>query len=308
MMARGAGRQRELAVRSAIGASRGRLIRQALTESLLLSSAGGLAGLALAQVLVMVFVHIAPTGIPFIGKTHLDLRIAVFAALLSYLCGAIFGFTVALQKPGLAALSAKVSMSRSHAFLRRGLVTAQIAVSIILLSGAVLLLRSFAKIEEQNLGMQTGRVLTVKVALPWWRYNTDQKVMDFYLRLESSLRRLPGTFAVGMATSIPPGAGGSQTFRYSDLQLEGKPPAPPGIGGNVTGQSVTPDYFRVLNIPIVRGRSFAEQDRTGSEPEAILSRYLAARLFPGEDPIGKRFKSDGFRGSTGTLSSAWRTT
>jgi putative ABC transport system permease protein len=301
MMARGAGRQRELAVRSAIGASHGRLIRQALTEALLLSFAGGLAGLAMAQALIMMFVHLAPTGIPFIGKANLDLRIAVFAALLSCICGVIFGLATALQKPGLAALNAKASMSRSHAFLRRSLVTAQIAFSIVLLSGAVLMLRSFSKIEAQDLGIETGGVLTMKAALPWWRYNTDQKVKNFYLRLETSLRRLPGTFAVGMASSIPPAAGGSQSFRFSDLVVEGKPPTPPGIGGNVTGRSVTPDYFRALNIPIIRGQNFAEQDRTGDEREAILSRLLATRLFPNEDPIGKRFQSDGFRGGAGTI-------
>jgi putative ABC transport system permease protein len=294
MMARGAGRQRELAVRSAIGASRGRLIRQALTEALLLSFAGGLAGLAMAQALVMVFVRLAPTGIPFISAAHLDLRIAAFAALLSCLCGAIFGLAAALEKPGLAALNAKVSMSRNHAFLRRSLVTAQIAVSIILLSGAALLLRSFTKIEEQNLGMQTGGVLTVKLALPWWRYNTNQKVMDFYLRLESSLRRLPGTRAAGMTDSIPPE--GSLGIRYSDLAVQGKPRGVPGIGGTVVGRSVTPDYFRALNIPIVRGRNFADQDRTGDESEVILSRLLAERLFPGEEPLGKRFLSDSVRG------------
>ena len=288
MMARGAGRQRELAVRSAIGASRGRLIRQALTEALLLSLAGGTAGLAVAEVLVMIFVRLAPTGIPFISKAHLDLRIAVFAALVSCLCGVIFGLAVTLDKPQLAALNAKASMLRSHAFLRRGLVTTQIAVSIILLSGAVLLLRSFAKIEEQNLGIQTGGVLTMKVALPWWRYNTDQKVMDFYLRLESSLRRLPGTRAVGMTDSIPPG-GWQDDFRFSDLRVQGKPPIAPGTGGTVVGRSVTPDYFRGLDIPIVRGRNFADQDRTGAEREVILSRFLAERLFPGEDPIGRRF-------------------
>ena len=286
MMARGAGRQRERAVRSAIGASRGRLIRQALTEALLLSFAGGLAGLAIAQELMMVFVRLAPTEIPFISKMHLDLRIAVFSALVSCLCGVIFGFATALQKPGLAALNAKASMSRNHAVVRRSLVTAQIAISIILLSGAALLLRSFTKIEEQNLGMQTGGVLTVKVALPWWRYNTNQKVMDFYLRLESSLRRLPGTRAVGMTDSIPPG-GWQSDFRFSDLHVQGKPPFPPGTGGTVVGRSVTPDYFRALNIPIVRGRNFADQGRTGDEREVILSRLLADRLFPGEDPIGK---------------------
>jgi len=295
MMARGAGRQRELAVRSAIGASRGRLIRQALTEALVLSFAGGLAGLAIAQALVMVFVRLAPTGIPFVGKAHLDLRIAVFSALVSCLCGVIFGLAAALEKPGLAALNARASMSRNHAFLRRSLVTTQIAISIILLSGAALLLRSFTKIEEQNLGMQTGGVLTVKVALPWWRYNTNQKVMDFYLRLESSLRRLPGTRAVGMTDSIPPG-GWESDFRYSDLAVQGKPRGIPGIGGTVVGRSVTPDYFRALNIPIVRGRNFADQDRTGDEKEVILSRLLAERLFPGEEPIGKRFLPDSVRG------------
>ena len=295
MMARGAGRQRELAVRSAIGASRGRLIRQALTEALVLSFAGGLAGLAIAQALVMVFVRLAPTGIPFVSKAHLDLRIAVFAALVSCLCGVIFGLAAALQKPGLAALNARASMSRNHAFLRRSLVTAQIAISIILLSGAALLLRSFTKIEEQNLGMQTGGVLTVKVALPWWRYNTNQKVMDFYLHLESSLRRLPGTRAVGMTDSIPPG-GWESDFRYSDLAVQGKPRGVPGTGGTVVGRSVTPDYFRALNIQIVRGRNFADRDRTGDELEVILSRLLAERLFPGEEPIGKRFLPDSVRG------------
>jgi predicted permease len=299
MMARGARRQRELAVRSAIGASRGRLMRQALTEALVLSFAGGLAALAIAQALVMVFVRLAPTGIPFIGKAHLDLRIAAFAALVSCLCGVIFGLATALQKPGLAALNAKAPMSRNHAFVRRSLVTAQIAISIILLSGAALLLRSFTKIEEQNLGMQTGGVL-VKVALPWWRYNTDQKVMDFYLRLESSLRRLPGTRAVGMTDSIPPG-GWQSDFRFSDMRVQGKPPTPPGTGGTVVGRSVTPDYFRALNIPIVRGRIFEDQDRTGEEREVILSRSLAERLFPGEEPIGKRFLPGAHVSSAGAI-------
>ena len=289
MMARGAGRQRELAVRAAIGASRGRLIRQTLTEALLLSCAGGLAGLLMAQGLVMVFVRFAPTGIPFINRSHLDLRIAGFAVLISCLCGVVFGLAAALETPRLAALSAKASMSRSHGVLRRSLVTAQIAVSIILLSGAVLLLRSYGKIEAQNLGMETGGVLTMKVALPWWRYNTNQKVMDFYLRLESSLRRLPGTRAVGMSDSIPPG--GTLGFRYSELVVQGRPPTPPGTGGTVAGRFVTPDYFRALNIPMIRGHDFTEQDRTGKQREVILSQLLAARLFPGEDPVGKRFES-----------------
>jgi putative ABC transport system permease protein len=291
MMARGARRQRELAVRSAIGASRSRLIRQILTEALLLSVAGAVAGLALSQALVTVFVRLAPTGIPFIREAHLDLRIAGFASLLAILCGVSFGLAAALEKPRLNTLNAKVSMSRSHAFLRRCLVTAQIAVSIILLSGAALLLRSFVKIQTQSLGMQAGGVLAVKTALPEWHYNTDQKGMDFYLRLESALRRLPGTQAVAMTDSIPPG-GWQAGFRYSDLVVAGRPKTAPWTGGTVVDRSVTPDYFRALNIPLVRGRNFTEQDRTAKEHEVILSQLLAARLFPGEDPIGKRFEPD----------------
>jgi putative ABC transport system permease protein len=295
MMARGAAQQREIAVRAAIGASRGRLIRQALTEALLLSCAGGLAGLVTARGLLAIFVGLAPTGIPFIREAHLDLRIALFAALLSCLCGVIFGLPSALKKPGLATLNAKASMSRSHAFVRRCLVTVQIAVTIVLLSGAALLLRSFVKIEAQNLGMQTRDVLTVKAALPWSRYNTDQKEMEFYLQLEAALRRLPGSRAVGMTDSVPPG-GWQGNFRYSDLVVQGKPRTPPGTGGTVVSRSVTPDYFRALNIPIVRGQDFTDQDRTGNESEVILSRSLAARLFSDEDPVGKRIQASGIRG------------
>lgn len=286
MMARGATRYREIAVRAAIGASRGRLIRQSLTEALLLSCAGGLAGLLTARGLLAIFVKLAPTGIPFIRKAHLDLRIAVFAALLSCLCGVIFGLVSGFEKPGLVALNTRGSMLRSHAFLRRSLVTAQIAVTIMLLSGATLLLRSFVKIETQNLGMQTGGVLTVKVALPWFRYNSNQKAMDFYLHLETALRRLPGTSAVGLSDSVPPA--GAMGLRYADLGVQGKPRPAAGTGGTIVSRSITPDYFRALNIPILRGHNFAEQDRAGSESEVVLSRQLAARLFQSEDPVGQR--------------------
>lgn len=287
MMARGAARQREIAVRAAIGASRGRLARQALTEAMLLSCTGGVAGLLAARVLLAVFVKLAPTGIPFIGKTHLDLRIAVFAALISCACGVMFGMVAALEKPEMETLNARTLASRSQAFLRRSLVTAQIAISIVLLCGAVLLLRSFAKIEEQNLGMQTSGVLSIKVALPWWHYDTDQKVMDFYLRLEAALRRLPGTRAVGISDSVPPG-GWQSGFRFSGLKVEGKPPIPVGSDEIGVARTVTPDYFRALDIPIIRGRDFTEQDRAGSERELILSRLLAGMLFANEDPLGKR--------------------
>lgn len=289
MMARGAAREREFAVRAALGASRGRLIRQTLTEAFLLSLMGGGVGLGMAEGLLWFFIKLAPTGIPFLKTAHLDPRIVLFAALLSLVCGIVFGLTPALQKPGSVALRAKASLSRSHARLRRGLVMGQIAVSIILLSGAALLLRSFRNIQEQDLGMQTGGVLTVKAALPSFRYNTEQKQMEFYLRLEEALRRLPGTRAVGIADCIPPG-GWQGEIRFSDLSVEGRVPTMPGIGGAVVSRRVTPDYFPALNIPIIRGRGFAEADRTSPQNLVVLSRFLAAQLFPGTDPIGKRIQ------------------
>jgi putative ABC transport system permease protein len=294
MMARGATRQREIAVRVAIGASRGRLISQAITEALLLSCAGGVLGLLIARELLAIFVGLMPMGIPFIGQAQLDTRIAAFAALLSCVCGVTFGLSSALEKPGLATLNARASTSRSSALLRRWLVTAQIAVTIVLLSGATLLLRSFVKIEAQNLGMRTGGVLVVKVALPWSRYTTEQKQVEFYRQLEATLRRLPGSRAVGITDSVPPG-GWQGNFRYSDLVVEGRQRTPAETGGSVVSRSVTPDYFRALNIPIVRGQNFSDQDRTQWESKVILSRSLAARLFASEDPVGKRIQASGVR-------------
>ena len=289
LMARGAARQRELAVRSALGGSRSRLFRQALTEAFLLSSSGAVAGLAMAYGLLRIFIGLAPTGIPFLANAHLDLRIAVFTVILSFACGALFGLASALQEPSPAALNAKTSISRSHTLLRRCLVMGQIAVSITLLSSAGLLLRSFQKIEGQNLGMQTGGVLTVKVALPSFRYDTSQKEMEFYLRLESALRRMPGTSAVGMADSVPPG-GWEGEFRFSDLTVEGHEPTRPGTGGSVVSRRVTPEYFQALNIPVIQGRGFAEEDRTLTQNLVVLSRLLAAQLFPLSDPVGKRIQ------------------
>lgn len=299
MMARGAGRQGELAVRSAIGASRGRLVRQALTEALVLSVAGAVAGLAAAKGLLGVFIALAPAGIPLLDKARLDVRVAVFAVGLSCICGVIFGLATAFQKPRLERLHARTSISRSHALLRRALVTAQIAASILLLSGAALLLRSFEKIENQKLGMRPGGVLTANVALPWFRYNTNEKTMEFYLRLESALRRLPGMRAVAVTDSVPPG--GAMGIRFSDLAVQGRPQTPPGTGGDLVTRSVTPEYFRALDVPIIRGSGFNDQDNSSGEEEVVLSRLLAAKLFPGEDPLGRQIKTINYK------SGSWRT-
>ena len=290
MMARGEARERELAVRSALGASQGRLIRQALTESALLSLAAAAAGIALAEGLLHIFLAIAPTGIPFLKRAGLDLRIALFTVLLSLVCGAIFGLLPALQTPGAVALAARTAKTRHGTGVRRSLVVGQVAISMVLLSGAALLLKSFQNIEDQRLGMQTNGVLTARIALPGFRYNTGQKKMEYYLQAEAAIKRLPGIRAVSITDSVPPG-GWSNGRRFSDLAAEGKPHPAQGTGGSVVVRRVTPDYFRALNIPIVRGRSFTEEDRGAGANLVVLSRLMAARLFPGEDATGKRVRT-----------------
>ncbi|WP_254061767.1 ABC transporter permease [Granulicella sp. L60] len=286
MMARSTAREREKAIRSALGASRGQLIRQSLTEALLLSLAGAAAGLALAEGLLRGFIAIAPASIPFLGKASLDLRVALFTVAISLLCGAFFGVAPALERPRSIALEARAGNFGRHAILRRGLVAGQIACSMILLSGAGLLVRSFQNIEEQNLGLRTKGVVTAQIALPQFRYNTGQEQMDFYLRAEAALRRMPGIRAVTITDSVPPG-GWQSGFRLSDLATEDNPHPTPGEGGTVVSRSVTPDYFRALDIPVVRGRGFSEEDRTSTQSLVILSRLMATRLFPGRDPVGK---------------------
>jgi putative ABC transport system permease protein len=289
LVARGATRERELAVRSALGASQRRIIAQILVESTLLSAIGAVAGLILAAGLLRIFIAIAPTGIPFLNKASLDLRVASFAVLVSLLCGLLFGLLPAVEKPRAADLSSRGHNSKKTAVLRRSLVAGQIAISVVLLVGASLLLRSFQKMEEQNMGMQTHGVLTARPALPAFRYNTPQKKMEFYLQVEAALRRLPTVRAVGLSDSIPPG-GWNSGGRISELVVEGRSQPAPGTGGPMVTRLITPDYFRALNIPIIRGRNFTEEDRRGSEYKMVLSRLLAARLFPGEDPIGKRMQ------------------
>jgi predicted permease len=289
--ARGAARERELAVRSALGASRGRLIRQTLTEAVMLAIAGAAAGCVLAEILLRVFIAIAPTGVPFLAAARLDLRIVLFTVVVSLLCAALFGILPALEKPRAAALAARQTKSGGQARLRRMLVVMQIGLCVVLLSGASLLVRSFWNLEQQNLGMQTRNVMTVHVPLNWEQYPSG--LQDFYLRAEAALRQIPGVTAVGMSDSLPPD-GWHDGCRYADLEVAGKPPAPAGVGGSVVWRSVTPDYFHVLHIPILQGRGFTEEERGSKEGFVILSAALAARMFPDGNAIGQHIEHSVF--------------
>jgi putative ABC transport system permease protein len=289
--ARGLARERELAVRSALGASRGRLMRQTLTEAVLLAVVGAAAGCLLAEILLRVFIAIAPTGLPFLAQAQLDLRIILFTVVVSLFCALLFSIMPALQRPNVTTLVAKQTKSSGQVRLRRALVAAQIGVSVVLLSGASLLLKSFRNLEQQNLGMKTRNVITVRIPLNGERYPSAQALMEFYLRAEKAFHLLPGVAAVGMSDSLPPGGNGRQSgMRYSDLMVAGRPQTPPGTGGSVVLRTVTPGYFHVLQIPILQGRGFNEEDRQANGHPIILSKLLAARLFPDGNAIGQHMQ------------------
>jgi predicted permease len=291
LMARGAARQRELAVRSALGASRGRLAGQALTEALVLSLAGAVAGGLLAQGLLHVFLALAPAGIPYLDRVQIDLRIVCFTVVLSIVCGVLFGLAPALQRPSGEMLTGRSLASVSHASVRQWLVVAQIAASMVLLTGAMLLLRSFWNLENQRLGMRADNTLTASVTLGEHKYSTAAKRMNFFQELSTRLRFGPGVSVVSVSDSLPP-ADGHGGMRYGEILVAGRPRSAAGPGEVVRDRWVSPEYFRALDVPIVRGEGFRDEDVGSSEHFVVLSQQLAGLLFPGEDPIGKRLNFD----------------
>ncbi len=289
LLTRAKARERELAVRTALGASRRRLVTQALVESLVLSLTGAAWGFVLAEVLLRFFITIAPSGLPFIRGAHLDARIVAFTAAVALLCGLVFGIIPALHRPRSLALAARTPPNGARAPLRKILVVGQLAISMMLLAGAALLLRSFARLSAQPLGLETHSVITAGISLNRHRYTTAQAQMQFFLKAEEAVRRLPGVSAVGLSDTVPPG-GDHRDHIYSIMAVAGQPPLAGGTGGMVAWRWVTPDYFRALDIPIVRGQNFTEQQGTETDHHMIVSSLLASRLFAGQNPVGQRVR------------------
>jgi putative ABC transport system permease protein len=292
LLVRALARQRELAVRAALGASRLRLARQTLTESLLLAVLGCLSGCGLAYILLQLFVSIAPQGIVRLPQATLDLRVLAFCLAVSLLAGILFGVAPAFAKPEPESLVGKTVRSTARGFLRYALVTAQIAGSLILLAGAGLLLRSLWKMQNVPLGLDARHLIAAQISLPEYRYPEMPQQLAFYRELETRLTRIPGIGSVALSNSLPPSGQAQATF-YSSMEIPGLPGTAEGTGGMVGYRMVTPNYFPTLGIHIVRGRPFTEEDRSPTAHPVILSETLAARMFPNEDPIGKtlRFSS-----------------
>ena len=299
LLARATGRQRELAVRAALGASRSRLVRQAVTESLLLGVLGGALGCAMAQVLLRLLVSIAPEGIPRLEQARLDLRVVAFTFGVALISAAFFGLAPALQHPAPELLIGREVRATVRNFMRQMLVSAQIAISLILLAGAGLLLRSLWNLENTPLGMQTENVLTEAISLGPYRYPKVEQQLAFFAELEARLKRLPGMISVALSDSLPP-SGQMRSTIFAAIEVAGRPQASEGTGGTVGWRAITPEYFSALGIPIIQGRGFQKTDRLPTENTIILSETLARKLFPNADPTGQQLRL--FR-----MQSPWRT-
>jgi putative ABC transport system permease protein len=282
ILARLAARNREFAVRSALGSGRARLARLALTESLLLAVAGGGFGLLFAAGLLRVFVRLAPSSIPEIDQASLDLRVFGVAAVLALAAGAAVGIWPALSVLRSRALQyGPRATSAVRPRVRFTLVTAQIALTVAMLAGSALLLRTLWNLASVPLGFETERVVTMHVTLNPALYPTGSRG-PFLERVLERIRQIPGTAAATMtSTTFPAGVGSLLT----SIPVDGQARRQWASLTMVRVREVAPGYFQTFGIPILHGRAFADADRRG-RPAAILSESAAQLLFPGQDPIG----------------------
>jgi putative ABC transport system permease protein len=291
LLARAAARRRETAVRAALGASRGRLARQSVTESLLLSLAGALIGCWLAYGLLRFFVAIAPDGIPLLQRAGMDLRVLLFTLGVSVVCGFLFGSTPAWQTPRPEMLAGKEAEPVRQGFLRQLLVTLQIAISLILLTGASFLLRSLWNLQSVPLGMDPHNVITANTTLAPWRYPQEAQQQAFFEQLQQRLGRIPGISELALSQYLPP-SGRENAVAYARIEIPGRARPPEGTGSMIGFRAVTAGYFPALDIPILQGRAFRKQDLAPGQNAVVLSRSLARKLFGNEDPVGKRIRFD----------------
>lgn len=293
LLARAATRQKEIAVRVALGAGRARLIRQLLTESFVLGLAGGLLGLLLAVWGVNILASISPQSVSLPSQLGLDARVVAFTLLVSLLTAVIFGLVPALQASKIDLNEAiKEGGGRSATGtgqrLRNMLVVAEIALAVILLVGAGLMVKSFRRLESVNPGFEPKNVLTFQYTLPASKYPDDPEVIAFNRQLIQRLKALPGVESVSGTTVLPLG----KTSNYTSFEIDGRPPLPPGEFLLAEHLGIFPDYFKTMRVPLLKGREFTEQDTKTTTPVMMVNEAMARQFWPNEDPIGKRVKID----------------
>lgn len=291
LLARFSARQQEVAMRSALGASGGRLLRQLLTESLLLALLGGVAGLVMLRLLLDVVLALAPADTPRIGEVSIDLTVFLFALAASIATGLLFGVLPAaitarrasydLLREGGRALTRSARQNR----LSQLLVAAQVSLTLVLLVGAGLLARSFVSLTSQAPGFRTSGITTVRIHVPQARYASVPLLNEFDRRVLEEVRSIPGVQSVALANNLPMNRGHS-TRQYV---VEGK-------GSVATGSAqygvVNEDYFSALGIPLIEGRTFEPSDRSGAPGVAIIDESMRRGIWPHEGALGKRFRFD----------------
>jgi putative ABC transport system permease protein len=299
LLARASNRQKEMAIRTALGASRTRIVRQLLTESLILSFAGGAFGILLALWGVQLIIAVSPDSIPRFREIGLDARVLLFTMGVSLLTGIIFGLAPALQssKPDLNETlkeAGRGSTGRRH-IMRSILVVSEVALTLVLLIGAGLMIRSFYHLQRVDPGFSADNLLTFNVSLPQKKYPDPQQRINFYQQLLQNLTALPGVQSVGMATGLPLGNNGWQ----SGFWIEGRPEPPQGQRPLTEVALVGPGYFKAMQIPLLRGRDFNDQDVMAAPPDpkhpefrrptvTVIDEEFARRYWPDEDPLGQQ--------------------
>ena len=292
LLARAAYRQREIAVRTALGASRLRIVRQLLTESVLLSFVSGAVGLALSVWLIKLLIAISPPDSPRFDEISINWQVFAFTFGVTIVAGLLFGLVPALQTSRLSLNDTLKESGRSGApgsgRNRVGgmLIVSEVALSFVLLAGAGLLIKSFLHLREINPGFNPNNVLTVRISLPPGKYKQGEPKAQIYKQLTEQVKSVPGVQTAGATLSLPLGADDFNLGR--GVLLEGRP-ARSEEQSVAMYTPVTPDYFRALEIPLKAGRTFTDQDNLDSTKVVIVNETMARQQWPGESPIGRRF-------------------
>jgi putative ABC transport system permease protein len=290
LLARAAGRSREIAVRVALGASRARIVRQLLTESLLLATLGGALGLLLAMWGIDLLTKFVPASVSRLGETGLDLRVLGFTVGASLLTGLIFGLAPALQaskldlNESLKEGGRGASEGHGRNRVRSLLIVSEVALSLVLLVGAGLLVKSFFKLRNVNPGFDAQNTLTASVALPTIRYDSDDKLREFYKRTLDRVSQVPGVESASAIMPLPLGDNAMQT----SFTVGGRPEPAPGDQPSSGARLVAPGYFYSMGVPLLRGRDFNARDDDKAPKVIIINETFARRFFPGENALGKR--------------------
>ena len=288
LLGQGVARRKEMAVRAALGAGRLRLTRQLLTESIMLSLAGGLLGLLLAKWGMGLLVSLSPANIPRLDQVGLDLRVLCFTLLISTLTGLAFGLVPALQatkvnlNEGLKE-GAKSTAGPRRSFMRGALVVTEVALSLVLLVGAGLLIKSFIRLSEVDLGFDPQKVIAADISLPY-RYNTSAHRVEFFRQLMTRVEALPGVSSVAVSQSVPL-SGEEHGVQFT---VNGREPSPGRERYGAIYHRVSAQYLDVMGIGLRKGRGLTERDTSEAAGVALINEALARQCFPGEDPLGKQ--------------------